>query len=103
MWIPLQKNSEYLVLLKKLPFDKARKLNDFQQRQYYPVTNSPAGCFLLGSAKKTFLSSDKDAKSPNLQTLAGESLFASSQQQIDEYYQIKEQVLQELKIAETGA
>ena len=101
MWIPLQKGSEYLVLLKKVPFDVARKLNSFQQRQYYLITNSPAGCFLLRSKKKISLSSDKETKNPNLQTLAGKSLFASNQQQIDEYYQIKNQVLQKLHITET--
>ena len=101
MWIPLQKGSEYLVLLEKIPFNKARKLNDFQQRQYYPITNSPAGCFLLGSAKKTSLSSFKDVKNPNLKTLAGKSLYPTNQQQIDGYYQIKKQVFQKLKITET--
>ena len=98
MWVPLSKGSEYLMLLKKFPFAKERALNDFQQKQYYPVTNSPAGCYLFEHGKKTVFSAK--AGRSTLPTLAGMALYANNQQQVDEYYQMKDQVLKQLNITD---
>ncbi|MCH3972233.1 MAG: hypothetical protein LKE53_05635 [Oscillospiraceae bacterium] len=53
MCLPLQKGREYILLLKKYPFNKARKLDDIQKKQYYLITNSALGYFPLNNAKQT--------------------------------------------------
>jgi hypothetical protein len=90
MWIPLQKDSEYLLLLKKVPFHSQRTLNDFQRSQYYPVTNSPAGCYRVSNSRQTkIMDPDKVYTIKNLQ---GMDLFAVNRQVLNTYYQYKEQV-----------
>lgn len=90
LWVPLEEGCEYIVLLQKIPFSPQRELNDLEQRQYYPVTNSPAGCYLVEDGKSAPL---QDGMPCTLDTLKGYPLYAFDQQQVDAYYALKETVL----------
>jgi hypothetical protein len=101
MCLPLQKGREYVLLLKKYPFNKARKLNDIQKKQYYLITSSALGYFSLGNAKQTKFFNDKDEVSPKttLDTMKGLDIYASSKAQLDKYYDLKNKVFSLLKIS----
>lgn len=95
-YIPLQKGDEYLLLLKKVPFQSSRKLTDFQKNQYYPYTQSAFGAFRMAQEKQTKLFSENDKLT--LDTLQGYDVPAGDKKSLDAYYQVKEKVMQLLKI-----
>ena len=95
-YIPLQKGDDYLLILKKVPFQSSRKLTDFQKNQYYPYTQSAFGAFRMAQEKQTKLFSENDKLT--LDTLQGYDVPASDQKSLDAYYQVKEKVMQLLKI-----
>ncbi|WOC33375.1 MULTISPECIES: hypothetical protein [Caproicibacterium] len=95
-YIPLQKGDDYLLILKKVPFQSSRKLTDFQKNQYYPYTQSAFGAFRMAQDKQTKLFGKNDKRT--LDTLQGYDVPASDQKSLDAYYQVKEKVMQLLKI-----
>ena len=101
MCLPLQKDREYILLLKKYPFNKARKLDDIQKKQYYLITNTSVGCLPLDNPKQTkfFKYEDELSQKTTLDTMKGLDIYASSKSQLDEYYNLKNKVLSLLKIS----
>lgn len=101
MCLPLQKDREYILLLKKFPFNKARKLDSIQKKVYYLITNTSVGCFPLGNAKQTrfFKYEDELSQKTTLGTMKGLDIYASSKSQLDEYYEVKSKVFPLFKIS----
>lgn len=95
MWVPLSTGFEYIVLLKKIPFSAQRIQNDFQKRQYYPITNSPAGCYLLENKNSRAL---KKGETTTLETLRGQPLYTFDQQQMNTYYTLEKAIFNKLGI-----
>ncbi|WP_444643178.1 hypothetical protein ACRQU7_01420 [Caproiciproducens sp. R1] len=101
-YLPLQKNSEYVLLLKKVQFDPERKLTDFENSQYYPITQTAAGAYRLSNQKQTKVFSW--AKNPeSMNSLAGYDIPVEDKKQLDIYYQLKSGVLGELGIPLTSS
>lgn len=98
MWVPLHKGAEYVLLLKHVPFAKERALNGFQSRQYFPVTNTPAGCYLLEHGKRTGVVAKQDCTTDDL---AGYAFYTQDPQQADAYYAIKEAVFKKLGLSDS--
>lgn len=99
MCIPLQKDCEYIFLLKKIDFNKKRQLNDFQKNQYYPITSSPAGYYRLGGQVQTKVF-DFPKDKPKLNELDGFDIYANKKDQLDTYYKYKEEVFKKLGISD---
>ncbi len=97
MCIPLQKDYEYIFLLKKIDFNEKRQLNDFQKNQYYPITSSPAGYYRLGGQVQTKLFNFSKDKF-KLNELNGFDIYANKKEQLDIYYKYKGEVFKELGI-----
>lgn len=97
-WIPLQKDTEYLMLLKNIPFRPERKLNEFQQSQYAPITSSPAGCYRIGGQVQTKLFNFEKEKT-TLNDLKGYAIYAITQEDLDRYYQLQNEVFKKLNIS----
>lgn len=90
-YIPLQGGNDYLLLLKKLPLNEARKPNEFLDSQYYPVSQSAFGVYRMTNIKQMKLvDTEKDHTAFN--KLSEFDLFATNQKQLDTYYQYKEQI-----------
>lgn len=96
LWIPLQQNNEYLLLLKKISFDPHRVLNDFQKMQYYPVTQSAFGCYRLSGKNQTETMNNKESYTVN--SLKGFEIFAYDRKTLDAYHQYKAQILSRFSI-----
>lgn len=95
-YIPLQKGDEYLLILKKVPFQSARKLTAFQKNQYYSYTQSAFGAFRMAKEKQTKIFKEDEKLTLNM--LKGYDIPAVDQNTLATYYQVKEKVMQLLKI-----
>lgn len=95
---PLQKGKEYILLLKHKDFDPDRILTAWQKQQYYPVTNSILGCYLVTDSRQTEIIDTH--KKPNLllQNIRGKEVFAVSKTDLEKYYQYKFQIFNELGV-----
>jgi hypothetical protein len=96
-YIPLQKGEDYILLIKKLPLNKARKSGTFLDSQYYPVSESAFGVYRISDIKQTKLINIEKDNIPFSQ-LSGFDLFASEQEQLDTYYQYKQQIFKAIGI-----
>ena len=96
-WIPLQDGQEYIMLLHRPIFDERRKLNELQKKEYFPITVSPLSCYLLGSQKQTKLIDSSENKY-TINTLKGYDVYATTQQELDTYYQWRDEIFDELNI-----
>lgn len=96
-WIPLQDGREYVMLLHKPIFDPRRNLNKLQQTEYFPITESPLSCFLLDSPKQTHIMYGSN-QTYTINTLKGYDIFAASQVKLDQYYQYRNSIFQQLSI-----
>jgi hypothetical protein len=90
-YIPLQNGNDYLLLLKKLPLNEARKPNEFLDSQYYPVSQSAFGVYRMSNIKQTKLVDPEKNHTP-FNKLSEFDLFATNQKQLDTYYQYKQQI-----------
>jgi hypothetical protein len=57
-YIPLQVNVEYLLILKHAQFDKLRHLSDFENKEYYVLTNSPFGSYRVTQTQSGLVNSN---------------------------------------------
>ncbi len=97
-YLPLQRNNEYVLLLKKVQFDSGRTLNDFESSQYYPITQTAAGAYRLSSQKQTKVFS-WDKKPESMNSLIGYDVPVEEKKQLDIYYELKNQVFGLLDIS----
>lgn len=96
LWVPLQQDNEYLLLLKKVPFDTHRVLNNFQISQYYPVTSSAFGCYRLSEKNQTE-PMDK-GKIYRMDSLKGLDIFTYDPMTLNTYNQYKIEIFNKVGI-----
>lgn len=94
--IPLQKGENYLLLLKHKKFDPRRTLDDFQQSQYYPVTQGAFGCYRLFAKNQTELMDSN--KTYTINSLKGFDIFTGDRKTLNTYYKYKSRIFQCLGI-----
>ena len=97
-YIPIQKNQEYLLLLKKAKFDSNRQLTSFERSQYYPITQTAAGAYRISGNKQTKVF-NWDKKRECLNSLTGYDLPVQDSKELDFYYNIKDNVFQSLHVS----
>lgn len=88
--IPLQPGQEYLLLLKHMQFDPQRKLNNFQESQYYPVTESAFGYYRISN--KNQKEPMNENKTYTINSLKDFDIFTSIQKDLDTYNEYKAQI-----------
>lgn len=97
-YLPLQKGDSYILLLKKVQFDASRKLDKFEESQYYPITHTAAGAYRLSNKKQTKVFC-WNKKPESLNSLKGYDLPVEEKKQLDIYYQLKTSVFKKIGIA----
>lgn len=92
-YIPLQANNDYYLFLKKISLNKARKSDEFWDTQYYPVSESAFGVYRVSNTKQIKLF-DPQKEHTSFNKLSKFDIYATKQEQLDVYYQYKEQVFE---------
>ncbi len=95
---PLQKGKAYILLLKHKGFDSDRILTASQKQQYYPVTNSILGCYLLTDSQQTEIIDTHKKSNLLFQNIQGKEVFATNKKDLNKYYQYKSQTFKQLGI-----
>ncbi len=98
---PLQKGKEYILLLKHKDFDPDRILTASQKQQYYPVSNTILGCYLLTDSPQTEVinaTHSRNNSSILVQNIRGKEVFATNKKYLNKYYQYKSQIFKQLGI-----
>jgi hypothetical protein len=96
-YIPLQMDDTYLLYLKRVQFQPARKQTEFQKSQYYPYTQSALGAFRITNTKQTKLFSSTGHY--QLKDYSGCDLPAGKLETIDFYNKVRAQVFAQWKIS----
>lgn len=92
--IPIQEKSEYLLLLKHIPQDSAKKV-DLQQ--YYITTRSAFGMYKYSSQRQNNVV-DAENHPLKMNELRDIDIYAITKQQLDRYYEYKAKIFQEFKL-----
>jgi hypothetical protein len=95
---PLQKGKAYILLLKHKDFDLDRILTASQKQQYYPVSNTVLGCYLLTDSRQTEIIDTHKKSNLLFQNIQGKEVFATNKKDLNKYYQYKSQTFKQLGI-----
>lgn len=92
--VPIQEKTEYLLLLKHLPQDSAKKVDS---QQYYITTRSAFGMYKYSGQRQNNVvnAENNPLKFNELQDI---DIYAITKQQLDLYYQYKAEIFQEFKL-----
>lgn len=85
------------MLLKNIPLRLERKLNEFQQSQYSPHYKQPCRLLSAGGQIQTKIF-NFDKEKTTLNDLKGYSIYSTSQEDLNRYYQLKNEVFKKLQL-----